>query len=558
MELRMRSWLALLILLSCSLPARAEVRAALDRYGITAADAVTLTLEATDLLEQKPDLTALERDFRVLSSRRIIISSHTSASRVVRTRWQLQLRPRRSGKLKIPPLRLGEQLSQALEIEVTGNLPPDHSRSGLFMDSLLSQDRVYHHAQLLYTARAFHREPLPPQARFQPPQLADAVVIALTEPRHYDTDREGERWQVMEQRFALFPASEGLHTLHGARLILEDGGDAETDGVVLAAAERFEVEVLPQAHHNQRGYWLPAERLSIEELTPLPDGLQPGESFTREIRLSAVGLPANALPALLIPEQLDGAFARLEDVSLAETKTPQGLVSSRTEKVVIEPLGEGELELPAIDLHWWNTLSDRGQILTLPARQLMVGAVTLPPGAAAPDPAPSRRGSALDPPSRLLVAGLGLVSIISSLGWLFSWHRLRRLRHGGDRSFSHGGGASQSEQRRRSQRQAERTSFQALADACQQNDAYGTQQWLIDWGRQFWVDQQVHSLTSLCEAAGSQALEFLILDLEHHLRHEPALWQGDLLLETLETLRRRRLRGDEHHPPQREELLLVS
>ena len=99
----MRSLLALLLLLSCSLPAWAEVRASLDRYSLTAADVLTLTLEATDQLEQRPDLTPLEGDFSVLSSRKVIISSHSSSSRAVRTRWELQLRPRTTGKIRIRP-----------------------------------------------------------------------------------------------------------------------------------------------------------------------------------------------------------------------------------------------------------------------------------------------------------------------------------------------------------------------------------------------------------------------------------------------------------------------
>jgi hypothetical protein len=158
----------------------------------------------------------------------------------------------------------------------------------------------------------------------------------------------------------------------------------------------------------------------------------------------------------------------------------------------------------------------------------------------------------------MLVAGLGLLSIISSLGWLYSWHQLRQLRNR-DKAASQEVQAAQAAQLHRSHQQAERNTFQALAIACQQNDAGSTQQRLIDWGQQFWLDHHVHSLTSLCEAAGSQALDFLIMDLEHHLRHEPTLWQGDLLLEALETMRRRRLRNAEPNMDSREQdLLMVS
>lgn len=531
-------------LLICSLPVWADVRVTLDRYTLTAADVLRLQLEATDQIEQPPDLTPLESDFRILSSRKVIISSHSSASRAVRTRWELQLRPRTTGVIRIPPLRLGEQLSQPLEVRVSGTLNPQRNEHGWFMDSLISQDQVYAHAQLLYTARVFHSTPLPESARFAPPQLAQARILPLTELRRYDTDRGGEPWQITEQTFAIFPANEGLQTLLGARLILDETPEQSGSEPSLIQPESFEIEVLPPAHQNRRGYWLPAERLEIEERPPLAERLQPGESFVRELRLTALGLPAEALPPLTVAET-DAAFIRTEDVSLTETPSPQGLISTRTERIRIEPLGEGELSLPAVDIHWWNTLSDRGQILTLPARTLTVSSPSLPPAPGdqpAKAAAPSLRAG---DHTRLLIMGLGLLSLVSSLGWLYSWHQLRQMRSR-HRAVSQEMQAAQAEQLHRSHQQAERNTFQALAIACQQNDAVSAQQRLVDWGQHFWSDRPINSLSTLCEAANSPTLDFLILDLEHHLRHEPALWQGDLLLEALDTLRdRRQSQGDE-------------
>lgn len=553
----MRSLLAMLLLF-CSLPAWAEVRASLDRQTLTAADVLTLQLEATEQIEQRPDLTPLESDFRILGSRRVIISSHSSASRAVRTRWELQLRPRATGVIRIPPLRLGDQLSQPLEVRVIGPLPPERDTSNLFMDSLISQDQVYARAQLLYTARVFHTEPLPESARFAPPQLDQARIIPLTELRRYDTDRGGVPWQITEQTFAIFPTTEGLHTLLGARLILDENGNSSVSQSSPLLPERFEIEVLPPAYQTSRGYWLPAERLVVEELTPLPDSLQPGESFIRELRLTALGLPAEALPPLPLAET-DAAFIHAEDVSFTETPSPQGLVSTRTERILVEPLGEGELTLPAVDLHWWNTLSDRGQILTLPAQTLTVSlAAPAPAAPAAPGESeiqPGDTGSR----SRLLIMGLGLICMITSLGWLYTWHQLRQMRSQ-RRAVSQEVQAAQARQLQRSHLQAERNTFQALAMACQQNDALSARQRLLDWGQHFWAEQPIDSLSSLCEAANSQTLNFLILDLEHHLRHEPTLWQGDLLLEALDTLRQRRMgpKDERELGARGEHLMMVS
>ncbi len=536
----MRAFLALLLFI-ISPVLSAEVRTTLDRYALTAADTLTLTLEVSDQVEQRPDLSALETDFRLQSSQKVIVSSHTSANRDVWTRWHLQLKPRNTGTLRIPPIRLGNELSAPLEVQVSGRSPKLEQAGRRFMDSLISQDQLYSHAQLLLTARLFQRDPLPDTMTFSAPVLPGAMVLTLNEPRRYSTERDGEEWQVLEQTFALYPSSEGLHTLTGAAVLVEGETVVAND-----KRETFEIEVLPAAHQNSRGYWLPSERLSLEENWQPPSNLQPGDSFVREIKLTAMGLPSDALPSLFSTDS-DSFFAQLEDVSLTEKLTPQGLISTRIERVRVEPLGPGLLTLPSIDLHWWNTLADRAATATLPSRTLDVQlpALTTAPDAATPATAPvSRNGQSASPQSLYIIIGLlGLLSLTSSGGWFYSWQQLRRLKAQSQQE-------GEEEQQRRAQKlllshqRAERNTFQALAIACQQNDAENARLRLVEWGQNFWPEHSINSLEALCEAGRSQTLDFLVLDLDHHLHQDPYAWQGDLLLEAIEKLRSRRLRDD--------------
>ncbi|PSL13235.1 oxygen tolerance protein BatD [Marinobacterium halophilum] len=535
----MRALLALLLfILSPALSA--EVRTTLDRYALTAADTLTLTLEVSDQVEQRPDLSALETDFRIQSSQKVIVSSHASASRDVWTRWHLQLKPRNSGTLRIPQIRLGNELSTSLEVKVSGKAETPGREATRFMDSLISNDQIYSHAQLLFTARLFQRTPLPETLSFSSPALPGALIFTLTEPRRYTADRDGERWHVMEQSFALYPATTGLHTLAGPGIISNDS----TEDSLAPDRETFEIEVMPAAHQNSRGYWLPAERLMLEENWQAPANLQPGDSFVREITLTALGLPADALPNLF-STNADTFFAQLEDVSTTETMTAQGLVSTRVERVRIEPLGPGALTLPPIDIHWWNTLAERAATASLPPRQIEVQTPALPDtfnaaGTTVPTATePSRPATTW----WLVSTALGVLCVIGFSGWAHSWHQLRQVK---SRSQLEG----KEEEHRRTQKlllshqRAERNTFQALAIACQQNDAETTRLRLVEWGQNFWPEHSIDSLEALCEAGHSQTLDFLVLDLDHHLHQDPRAWQGDLLLEAIERLRSRRLRND--------------
>ncbi|WP_010325355.1 BatD family protein [Marinobacterium stanieri] len=531
----MRAFFALLLIIFSPILS-AQVSATLDRYSLTASDTLNLTLEAADQIQQRPDLSPLQKDFRILGSQRVVVSSHSSATRDVSTRWHLQLRPLNTGTLTIPPLRLGNSLSEPLDVTVTGAVQSRPQADNLFMDSLISQDRVYSHAQLIYTARLFQRTPPAESLEFLPPSMPGALVVRLTDPRTFNTERGGETWYIREQTFALFPSETGLHTLLGAEI--RSAGPAFSSPL----PERFEIEVLPPAHQNTRGYWLPAEQVSLDENWDTASSLQPGESFVREITLTARGLPADALPSLFT-QRHDDYFAQKEDVSLTETQTPQGLVSTRTERIRIEPLGPGALKLPAIDLSWWNTRHDQADTTTLPAREVNIE-----------EPAPVIAATPAASPDIIDTQGfdfwpwlslcLGVAFLGSSAGWL---HSMRQLRQERNRHNEH----NQLEAQRRAQKlllshqRAERNTFQALAIACQQNDGETARSRLIEWGQNFWPEQNIDSLEGLCEAAHSQTIDFLILDLEQHLHSSPFEWQGDLLLEAVEKLRLKRFRNAE-------------
>ncbi|MBP0049518.1 BatD family protein [Marinobacterium sp. AK62] len=527
----MRAFFALLLVIF-SPHLMAQVLATLDRYSITASDTLNLTLEAADQIQQRPDLSALQQDFRILGSQRIVVSSHSSASRDVSTRWHLQLRPLKTGNLTIPPVRLGDGISAPIDVTVTGALQQRTKPDNLFLDSLVSQDRVYSHAQLLYTARLFLRTAPPASMEFLPPSMPGALVVKLTDPRTYKTDRGGENWFIREQTFALFPSETGLHTLIGAEVRSDDLNFSTP------LPERFEIEVLPPAHQNSRGYWLPAEQISLSENWDSSINVQPGESFVREITLTAKGLPADALPTLFT-QRNDDYFAQKEDVSLTETQTPQGLVSTRTERIRIEPLAPGDLSLPAIDLNWWHTLNEKAETATLPAREVKV----VQPVIAAPTPSTQVTRSVNEPLDVWLwvSVGLGLLCTATTGGWIHSLHQLKQARqqHQVD---------DQLEEQRRAQKlllshqRAERNTFQALAIACQQNDAEIARTRLIEWGQNFWPEHNIDSLEGLCEAAHSQTVDYLVLDLDQHLHQSPFEWQGDLLLEAVEKLRQKRLR----------------
>ncbi|TCK09594.1 BatD family protein [Marinobacterium mangrovicola] len=535
----MHRLLAALLLLGTATTAFAEAEATLDRTDITALDNLTLTLEVDDQVDNRPDFSPLHRDFRILGSKRTLIASHSSSGREVSTRWQITLRPRSTGTLEIPRLLLANQQTQPIAIRVAEVSPAMAGQPGAstFFDSSLDSRDVYLNGQLLYTARIYHRDPLPQNARLIAPSAGNSEVHELGERQHYSGEFRGSSYQITEQQYAIFPSETGPLIIDGPRLQLPR--TAERDLMELQG-ETLEVEVLEPAHRSTQGTWLPAQNLSLEESWSPPQNLRPGGRFTRELTLTVTGMPAGSLPQLVSTDS-DDSYIEIQNVSLTESASQFGLVSTRKETVSIEPLGSGDFSLPPIDLHWWDVGLDRARHAALPARRFHVEAPPLVDSAAAG--LGSLNANPLSGPRLYLLIGLlTLLSIISSLGWLYTWSKLKK--HQADNS------AEEKEEEIRRQRKlllandrAERNTFQALAIACQQNNASLAKARLTEWAQNFWPERHIDSLEDIGDAARNQTLDYLILDLEQQLHDDASFWQGDLLMQAIDALRRRR----QHH-----------
>ncbi|MBS99055.1 MAG: hypothetical protein CMI01_10295 [Oceanospirillaceae bacterium] len=535
----MRSLLAALLLLGYLSTANADATATLDRTRVTALDNLTLSVEVTARVDGQPDFSPLFDQFRLLGSKRTLISSHSSAGREVRTRWEVSLRPRTSGTLTIPPLSIAGEQTEPVDVQVSEASPSFNGQegSGLFFSTQLDSREVYLNGQLLYTARVYHLEPLPVSARIEPPTLNGVPARTVGERREYEGEFRGTPYLVTEQQYALFPDQEGLAMIQGPSLHLPDRGD---HAITELLGETLEVEVLPPAFRSSQGQWLPAERLSLEDNWSTPETLQPGDRIKRVIRLTVTGLPAEQLPELMTQEP-DGLFIDRSNVELSESETQFGLVSTRTETLFIEPLATGEFTLAPIDVHWWDTRLDRGRHAALPSRSFQVSPPAFidaePPVAATTSPEAAEGRSAEFPWANLF---LTLTSITCALGWLYTGAALRRQR------VTNSAQEIEDEARRhrkllQANERAERNTFQALAIACQQNNAAMARARLIEWAQNFWPERAPSSLTEVCDAARNQTLDFLILDLEQQLHDNAELWQGDLLYKTVDALRRRRL-----------------
>ncbi|MDP3814738.1 BatD family protein [Pseudomonas sp.] len=430
--------LCTLLLSLLALSASAQTfNASVDRTRLNEGESVELTLESSDATRfGKPELQPLDALFEVLGTRQVNrLTSINDQARAV-TRWIITLQPKHSGYVVIPPLRLGDAQSQAITLHVQasggqtgGQLAP------IFIDASLDQESVYVQAQSVLTLRIYHSVSLYDDSSLTPLEIPQARVEALGEPRTYEKDINGIRHGVIELRYAIFPQESGELLIPGqvftATAVERSGAnDYNPFGPRPGRVTRVKSPEIPlrvkakPASYPADVPWLPARSLSLSEAwNPQPEQARAGESLTRSLLLKVDGLSSAQLPPL--PATRGADLRRYPDQpQLANQASEFGLTGSREEREALVPNRSGQIELAAIGVQWWNTLEDRLERSSLPARTLQVASnpsLEAQATALAQAPATGLPGPALWP----WQLSTGLLSLSTMLGFAL-WWRARR------------------------------------------------------------------------------------------------------------------------------------
>lgn len=541
------------VLFFVSFSIHAAVTAKLDQSTIYQGEKLTLTIETDQTNQDRPDLRALQKDYVLLSTKQVTLSSHSTNTIITKNRWVLSLRPIGDGEKIIPPIKVGTEISPEVSLFVLPAEQNPHPSEGalrpIYLDVELDKDEAYINAQVILSARIFHLSPLPDNMNLSQPESIDALIKPLEEQKKYSTVVSGQRYTVTENNYAIFPREEG--SIEISPLFLSA---TLTNGNLLELNSPPQIiSVLPPTFSSSNTLWLPAQSVHLEDNVPDLNHIAVGDSFTRIISMEAEGIPASALPSLSVLKN-ELADIKLLNVVLEEQMTEHGVVSQRTEELLITPLETGEVTLPAIDIPWWNTQTDQGQTASLASKVISTSIQAKPKvsNELQSNDSINNEGDRPKDTSELLIWLLTAISIVSVLGWIYSFNKLRLLQNISKQN------EEQLAQEQTMRKQvateiAERNTFQALSMACNQNNPAITQLRLIEWAQSFWNDPLLLSLEQVCENAKNQTLNFLIVDLEQHLYSEsPELWRGDLLLDAIDKLRKRQQKrldmqaGDNH------------
>lgn len=536
----------LALCLGLSLSVQAELLSGVDRTQLEQGESLTLSINIRDLDGDQLDLSPLEKSFDILGR------SHQSSTIIrngqmqSRTELILTLLPKDTGEIEIPPLSLAGETTKAHKIKVTTGQTLSATEGGLEIISSLSSEAPYlqqpivYHANLLVGQKVYNASLQAPEVR-----KGQAIIEPLGEQKQYKQVLKGRELMVVEQAWLITPEQSGPLEISPVRLIAQvptGRPDPFRNGVFInqsnmkhiqVQGEGYQLEVASIPPAFDATDWLAAESLTLTE--QWGDGAyKVGEPITRTLKLEVVGISEHQLPTLTLPE-VDGV-SQYQGVAETEQRyQDMQLIASLTQEVTLIPSKAGELTLPELTLHWWDTRQHKEQVTKLPARTLQVAqgvAVQqpVPPTAPAPvvaNPTPSQSSVAIPEPHLTVepsqpwapYAWALLGAVLGSLVTLLVGKKLALKK----------AQVPEVDQLSNSNPSA---ALKQLKLACQQNSIGESRQALLNWSQHYWP--QCRTLNQL-SAQVAPALQEEISRLQQAGYSQSVTeWQGEQLWQVVQ------------------------
>ena len=356
----------------------AELKAEVDRSTIALNDTFRLVLSySKSTLSGRPDVSQLEDHFAILGQSTQSMTNIVNGRLSATTQWHFSLAPKQTGSLLIPSFEFDGAFSEAIEITVT-NAQQGSAASGsdVFVDTNLDKGELYVQEQLIVTTRLYTSIRLI-SLDVQPLEIPDTQIVKLDE-LQYQRKVNGKDYVVAEVSYAVFPQKSGVMTVPALTWSVSTPATRGygLNSITRSNAKRYiaesqEVTVKP-APANTSGLWLPAKHLKLDQHWSDPtDVVTAGEPITRTISIKGDGIMAIQLPALDVAAP-NGIRLYPDQPQTDEVQAASGITSELSQSFAVVAEREGTYNLPALEIHWWNTETNSPEVATLPEETITV------------------------------------------------------------------------------------------------------------------------------------------------------------------------------------------
>ena len=506
----------------------AKITASVDRNQIAPGESFQLILTTEGNFNSVPDLSALNQDFSLLASGQTSETTIINGVTHSRTQWTIALSPKREGEIIIPAIRIDNQFSDPLKIDVVAAAQQNVSNKpqSAYLDASVDLPNPYVQSQIVYKLKLFYR--YIGDASLTEPRADNAVIFRLGDDKRYQAQRNGETYQVLERSYAVFPQKSGDVEIEPAvfsGMNLNRALDSnQVDALIITSGQpirltsaTIKLHVKPIPTTSQSEVWLPAKSLILNESwSKSSTDLHVGDPITRTIIIQAEGVTAAQLPDL--DNQNIANVNRYPDKPVTqENIAGETIVAKRIEKTAYIPTQAGRLTLPAVAVHWWNTQRQQMEVANLPAKNFSIlpAAIASQPIAATPiadktESSPNASKPVVIPRVSRLSIWLWATMLLLLL-WLITlslWWRNRAAKLSPQKKTQSLGETKTA---------SLKSNLAAIKLACERNHQPELQAAVITWAKQMWPENSPTNLQAIANRCGDTELMQLLLQLNRSL-----------------------------------------
>jgi len=366
-----------LVLITINTITQAAVTAQVDRTQVVIGETFNLVISIDENTNEQPDLSVLEKDFRVLGNSQSSSTNIVNNNYSVEKKWQISLMSLAIGEATIPPIKIGNQFTDPIKITTSRNDPNAKANGDIFIEIETDKKSAFVKEQIVMTVKLFYSISLS-EGSLSEPIASGAIVTQLDKGANYRTVRDGKTYEVIERHYAMFAEKSGNLEMNP---IIFNGRDNtsrrsfsmfSTGKPVRAVSEALSFEIKPIPQSSIGKDWLPATNIQVSQ--EWSDGpYKAGEPITRTITLYIEGLSETQIPDIELGD-IEDIRVYPERPQTQTENTSQTVKSYKQAKLALIPTHKGSIRIPEYSLEWYNTKTNQIEYAKLPPVTLQVEA----------------------------------------------------------------------------------------------------------------------------------------------------------------------------------------
>ena len=366
-----------------SSPANAEFKAKIDRSSINVNETLKLELILDkQVFSGEPDTAGLSKDFEILGNNRQQSFSSINGQTKSSTTWTLTLRPKLSGKLKIPSISFRGEKTDEITVDVRNANNSKIFNPGdqiIFTETEVDNKSVYVNQQIILTIRLFTAVNLQDYS-ITGLQIPNAETYRLSD-TNYQKVLNGRNYLALEIKYAIYPKNPGELKIPKLRFSAYEIDPRNQFSLfnnrgnqVIRDTQLLSINVLDIPSESTAINWLPSKNVEISQRwSENFNDATVGEPITRTIVIKASGNTSAQIPPTNI-ENIENLRVYPDQPQINQEISAEGLLAKRTEVFAIVPNAAGTLLIPELRVDWWDTESNSQRSTTLPSQMIAVKA----------------------------------------------------------------------------------------------------------------------------------------------------------------------------------------